>query len=394
MAEMVSDEDLHEYGRENDPHCTVLYGIKPSLSALYETRAAIQRSGLKEIKAVIGDCSLFENDADGFDVVKFEVISEDLHKLNSHLCNKLDYENDYPDYNPHITVAYVKRGMGPKYVERFNRLQGYPLKFSKVIFSGTDGKKTPLELGYPGNENAQHPETHADLTEDLGYGGSVNSGGVQGNGYMAGQLGVYNSPNTRQNPNSFKQYKRYNMMNNNTVVSSGYYDTVFDEDIRKIMAILKELGFKVEWPSNDNGEEEFHLSNPDDVHKPHSVSAPQDNAISSDDVMNDSSGVNLSKEVILKHLKAEFGDELKQKAKEAEGKITYDEIMLGLKDVMSDLQFPDKDYATLRVMKQLIEDPKYYSSLGKYDIHEDCTRDIYGTKFKPNQVNQILKGMK
>ena len=50
-------------------------------------QAAIEESGIGEIKAVLGDCSVFENSSEGFDVIKFEVISEDLHKLNEFLCN-------------------------------------------------------------------------------------------------------------------------------------------------------------------------------------------------------------------------------------------------------------------------------------------------------------------
>ena len=65
---------------------------------------------------------------------------------------------------------------------------------------------------------------------------------------MAGHMGVFNSPTVRQNPNKFSDYRRYSMNSNNTVVSSGYYDTVFDQDVRKVMSILKDLGFKVSWP--------------------------------------------------------------------------------------------------------------------------------------------------
>jgi hypothetical protein len=222
------------------------------------------------------------------------------------------------------------------------------------------------------------------MNEDLGYGSGIVP---SGNPYMAGQLGVYNSPETS---NKYRSYKNYNMTSNNTVVSSGYYDTVFDADIRKIMALLKDLGFEVEWPKNDNGEKEFHLANVKSHDHTHTQTSQTDIG-SSDDVMNDTSGVNMSKDLLMKHLKAEFGDDLYKKAKDAPP-ISYDNIMLGLKDVMSDLKYPDKDYATIRVLVQLVKDPNYYSGLKKYDIHEE--RDIYGTTFKPTEIKNILEDLK
>mgnify|MGYP003352094323 CR=1 FL=1 len=42
-----------------------------------------------------------------------------LNALNKQLC-KFPYTNDYPDYKPHITIAYVKKGLGKKYLDIFN----------------------------------------------------------------------------------------------------------------------------------------------------------------------------------------------------------------------------------------------------------------------------------
>jgi 2'-5' RNA ligase len=401
LAELVKDEHLHEYGRENEPHITVLYGIKPTPSALNETEHALRECG--PVKASLGDLSKFSNES--FDVLNFEIISEDLHNLNGNLSEKLDYQNDYPEYNPHLTIAYVKPGMGDFYIQKMkdvigNRLTGKPIRFDTVLFSDKDHQKTTIKLGYPQMKPVNHPQTKSDVNEDLGYGaGNIPSG----NAYMSGHHGVYHSPSTRQNPGAFGGNKRYNMMSNNTVVSSGYYDTVYDEDIYKMMDVLKSLNFEVNWPSNDY-EDEFHLKDPiraDQTHTMPNHPGPgldhkTERGDGEDNALPSQSGFNLSTQTIMRYLKAEFGDKLMDMHNESSGKVTYDSILLGIKDVMSDLQYPDKDYAFIRVLKQLIKDPLYYDELGKYDIKGEAIlyeRNIYGTKFKPQAITAIIREM-
>jgi 2'-5' RNA ligase len=50
-----------------------------------------------------------------YDVVKFDVKSKDLVKLNKLLTDSFEFTTDYPDYHPHMTIAYVKKGTGKKY---------------------------------------------------------------------------------------------------------------------------------------------------------------------------------------------------------------------------------------------------------------------------------------
>ena len=359
IAKLIREEHLHEYGREESPHITVLENILPSLTAENSTQAALSESGISEIRAVVGDCSVFSNK--DYDVLKFEVLSEDLHKVNSHLntlieCGGCD-DQEHSEYNPHITVAYLRKGIGAQYAEKFKeRIAGLPLSFNNVVFSDTRGKQTNLTLGYPDNADAKHPNTGDYLEEDLGVGGGNITGGTGGGAFMSGHLATYSSPDLSMNPNSFRAYRRGDMQSNNTIVS-GYYDTIFDDDVRKIMAILRDLGFEVSWPKNDDGEKEFHLMNTKDADQTHTQTS-QDDIGSSDDVMDYSSGINLSKETILKHLRSEFGKDLASKAEEASGEVTYDDILMGLKEAMRMLKYPDKDYATMKVLKTLIDDPK------------------------------------
>jgi len=51
-----------------------------------------------------------------YDVLVAEVeLTPFLKRLNDSL-KKLDHKNDYPEYSPHITIAYLKKGRYKNYV--------------------------------------------------------------------------------------------------------------------------------------------------------------------------------------------------------------------------------------------------------------------------------------
>jgi len=53
--------------------------------------------------------------------------------MNKKLC-KLEYTTDFPKYEPHVTLAYVKKGTGVKY--------------KQTLKDGLDGKFTPTKIVY------------------------------------------------------------------------------------------------------------------------------------------------------------------------------------------------------------------------------------------------------
>ena len=116
ITSSIDKEDIYEvegenYGIQSNPHVTILYGLHEEVS-------------LDQIKSVFEDLKggidisiegigVFENEK--FDVVKFNVVPigalQNLHDKLSELPNT----NEYPKYEPHITIAYVKKGFGKKY---------------------------------------------------------------------------------------------------------------------------------------------------------------------------------------------------------------------------------------------------------------------------------------
>jgi len=97
---------------------------------------------LKPIEVNLSGISIFENPE--FDVVKFDVNSKLLTKLNT-LMKQLPHTSTFPEYHPHITIAYVKKGEGNKYIKKFEnerKLKGNELVYTWKGHKGKDGGKT------------------------------------------------------------------------------------------------------------------------------------------------------------------------------------------------------------------------------------------------------------
>lgn len=118
----ISDEDLYiedgkngKFGKETEPHVTLLYGIHSKEANAQEIINYLKES--KPITIKIKGISLFENPK--YDVVKYEVESEDLVEMNKYIKEHFPNTQTFPTYKPHMTLAYVKPGMGKKYVKQF-----------------------------------------------------------------------------------------------------------------------------------------------------------------------------------------------------------------------------------------------------------------------------------
>jgi hypothetical protein len=53
----------------------------------------------------------------------------------------LPHTNDYPDYHPHATIAYVKAGTGEKYTKDLSKEDALVVKPNKVVYSKASGEK-------------------------------------------------------------------------------------------------------------------------------------------------------------------------------------------------------------------------------------------------------------
>lgn len=127
----IPSDKLAEDGYEKEPHVTIMYGFKPSFDE-EKLKTLIEDYG--PITCKLGKLSRFSND--GFDVIKVSVISDDFHKLNALIKKEFgeEIENSYPDYKPHLTLAYVKNG-ACKNLDGHTYFEGREYTFDSLKFS-------------------------------------------------------------------------------------------------------------------------------------------------------------------------------------------------------------------------------------------------------------------
>jgi tRNA nucleotidyltransferase/poly(A) polymerase/2'-5' RNA ligase len=148
ITSVIKTEDVYNkpgYGIEKEPHITILYGFKNEVNSQEVFSLYKENIELKPIEVRISGISIFENPE--FDVVKYDVNSKLLTKLNK-LMKGLPNISTFPDYHPHITLAYVKKGEGKKYVKHFKKdriLKGSELVFTWKGHKGKDGDTLMLD---------------------------------------------------------------------------------------------------------------------------------------------------------------------------------------------------------------------------------------------------------
>ena len=148
ITSIIRPEDIYEepgYGIETDAHTTILYGFHDEVTSEDCFALFKKNMPLEPIKIGVKGISIFNNLK--FDVVKFDVNSEELTKLNG-IMKQLPHDDKFPDYHPHITIAYVKRGEGSKYIKQFEKerkLVGKELVYTWKGHRGNDGDSLMLD---------------------------------------------------------------------------------------------------------------------------------------------------------------------------------------------------------------------------------------------------------
>ena len=147
LQKLVDEDDVYfgtednvGFGREMEPHATILYGIEPFVPD-EEVEALIKQITKPKIK--LHTISAFKNL--DFEVLKFDIASKALHVLNT-LFRTLPHTLTYPEYHPHATIAYLKKGKSVTYVEKMGKFVGINAIPSKVVYSKPDGTKKEYKL--------------------------------------------------------------------------------------------------------------------------------------------------------------------------------------------------------------------------------------------------------
>ena len=149
VRRLVREEDVYtapddDYGYEENPHITLMYGI--------HDREIIDKSiiysKIEDIPAMrftVNEVSIFPGDDKPYDVVKFDIKpTKTLLDIRKGLEDDLPNTQTFTDYHPHMTIAYVKKMKGSKY-RRILR-KGLRFAFNRGVYSMPNYRKVYIDL--------------------------------------------------------------------------------------------------------------------------------------------------------------------------------------------------------------------------------------------------------
>lgn len=137
VEENIPTQFLAEFGLEDEPHITCQYGFHGDVS-IEEITDFVDSLDMP-IHAELNDISRFQNEE--YDVIKVDVNSDDLQKLSDRIREHFNgrLEVTFPNYHPHVTLAYVKKGELP-HLDGDTMFYGKNYVFDKFIYSGPNGE--------------------------------------------------------------------------------------------------------------------------------------------------------------------------------------------------------------------------------------------------------------
>lgn len=133
--ELYTEENNEDYGLEKQSHVTLVPCLDNDIDI---DKLKSYLKPINEYDIVLTDISKFE--CEKFDVLKCAVKSKALKDTNKEIVDKFETHSEYKDYNPHMTIAYMKKGMADKYLKKIlDKL--ILLKAKNFNFSYFDGDK-------------------------------------------------------------------------------------------------------------------------------------------------------------------------------------------------------------------------------------------------------------
>jgi 2'-5' RNA ligase len=122
------------YGLEDKPHVTILYGIHEE-EIDPEVLLGVIQDDMEPVTVMIEEIGMFETP--DYDVVKYDVpVTDQLKKYRNKFETSFSNTQDYPEYKPHVTLAYVKPGKGKKYAKKLE--EPFEITFDKGVYSFHD----------------------------------------------------------------------------------------------------------------------------------------------------------------------------------------------------------------------------------------------------------------
>lgn len=144
-AEHVLEDHLGIGGREASPHVTVLHGFPPDFPEEEVEWLTDYLKNFGPLRLTLGGLGLFRGNDDG-DVLKLEVDSPDLHELHHELKELFYVETKFPEFLPHVTLAYLDPAAADLYVEEAHPFAGREVLVEETVFSSAAKVRTTMPL--------------------------------------------------------------------------------------------------------------------------------------------------------------------------------------------------------------------------------------------------------
>lgn len=127
----------NQYGFEKESHVT----LAPCLDSDVDINKLKELLlPLKEYKCILNNISIFEND--NYDVLKADVKCPNMHKTYNKIKESFELHSAYKEYHPHMTIAYMQKGMADKYkkkmLDKIEELTPTSFDFSYTNDKGID----------------------------------------------------------------------------------------------------------------------------------------------------------------------------------------------------------------------------------------------------------------
>lgn len=192
-ARAILDDWLAEQGREDRPHVTILYGLDNAMGVEQAVR------GFGPVEFMLDETDAFEGVEEGTaDALIIRAVGGDLDRLREKLL-PLAVKEQLNDYQPHVTIAYVKLGMGKELAQKFQGwMRGRSVMATSLEYSGRLGEKRRFQLvnqraaGGPGSGDFGHSGRPGEV------GGSGSGGNQEFSPQQKSALEAYSNEGYRQ----------------------------------------------------------------------------------------------------------------------------------------------------------------------------------------------------
>ncbi len=119
------------FGLEKQPHMTVIFGIHED-DVDPEVIMSVIKENMEPVTVTVTSISIFEKEE--YDVVKYDIpVTDQIDKYRQMFLDNFVNTQDFPEYHPHMTIAYVKPGEGKKYVSNLD--EPFEVTFNKGVYS-------------------------------------------------------------------------------------------------------------------------------------------------------------------------------------------------------------------------------------------------------------------